>query len=103
MRSVQKNKVFLLAEKLRSQLKEPSAEKTLFKSARETAQEFKVSRQTADRALRLLAEEGILTRIPGAGTWKNGVRKKFRIACTPPSFPPGPPHSANRNGHLSLG
>lgn len=81
MRSDHKSKVVLLAEQLRLQLQEKTEGKKRFKSAREIAREFSVSRQTADRALRLLAEEGALVRRPGAGTWKTGRRKTFRIAC----------------------
>lgn len=75
-------KVIQLAEQLRLQLRDTPYSNAPFKSARQTAAEFGVSRQTADRALRLLAEEGALTRIPGAGTWQRGsYKRRLRIAC----------------------
>ena len=79
---VRKNKVTLLAEQLRQMLHDSPDKLAPFKSARKTAAEFGVSRQTADRALRMLAEEGVLTRIPGAGTWQRGNYKRhYRVAC----------------------
>ena len=55
-----------------------------FASARELGREFGVSRRTADRAVRLLADEGLLTRIPGAGTYLAGVKRLPRIICLQP-------------------
>jgi hypothetical protein len=79
---VRKNKVTLLAEQLRQLLHDSPDKLAPFKSARKTAAEFGVSRQTADRALRMLAEEGVLTRIPGAGTWQRGnYKRRYRVAC----------------------
>ena len=57
---VRKNKVTQLAEQLRKLLHDSPDKMAPFKSARKTAAEFGVSRQTADRALRMLAEEGVL-------------------------------------------
>ena len=76
-----KNKIDFVAAELRRKILsgEISPEQRLASSA-EIAQEYGVSMMTGDRALKRLAEEGLIIRVKGQGTRVLPAKKKFTIA-----------------------
>ncbi len=70
-----------IAGQMRDLLTHENSFKDSFLSARQAAEKFNCSRQTANNALNILAKEGLLTRKNGSGTFVNIRQKKLHIAC----------------------
>ena len=68
-----------IAGQMRDLLTHENSFKDSFLSARQAAEKFNCSRQTANNALNILAKEGLLTRKNGSGTFVNIRQKKLHI------------------------
>ena len=81
-----KNKSENLAERIAGNLRaELSADtgksRGKLPSARNLAELYNCSHQTANSALNILANEGLIIRKHGSGSWQRQVKRRIRIAC----------------------